>query len=177
MLMKELYIAVQYFYITNRITMEEDYQAIYTPLFSAGTVRIFFLRHLLAKSFHQSPPLSLENNIRVVGSLWGDQQVSIQHNTLIFFVSWGVSFVLLFRAITIRACFILLNPHIGGYWWIQRSIIRGRKAFEYHSSRLCLLPSFGHYSCLLVIPILILAIFPSSIVRIFLQTDSMPDSS
>ena len=31
MLMKQLYIAVRYFYITNRITLEEDYQAIYTP--------------------------------------------------------------------------------------------------------------------------------------------------
>ena len=29
MLMKKLYIAVQYFYVTNRLTMEEDYQAIY----------------------------------------------------------------------------------------------------------------------------------------------------
>ena len=28
MLMKQLYIAVRYFYITNRLTMEEDYQAI-----------------------------------------------------------------------------------------------------------------------------------------------------
>ena len=32
MLMKQLYIAVRYFYITNRLTLEEDYQAIYTPL-------------------------------------------------------------------------------------------------------------------------------------------------
>ena len=31
MLMKQLYIAVQYFYITNRLTSEEDYEAIYTP--------------------------------------------------------------------------------------------------------------------------------------------------
>ena len=31
MLMKQLYIAVRYFYITNQITLEEDYQAIYTP--------------------------------------------------------------------------------------------------------------------------------------------------
>ena len=30
-LMKQLYIAIQYFYITNRLTLEEDYQAIYTP--------------------------------------------------------------------------------------------------------------------------------------------------
>ena len=30
-LMKQLYIAVQYFYIINRIYLEEDYQAIYTP--------------------------------------------------------------------------------------------------------------------------------------------------
>ena len=29
MLMKQLYIAVPYFYVTNRLTMEEDYQAIY----------------------------------------------------------------------------------------------------------------------------------------------------
>ena len=29
MLMKQLYIAVQYFYFTNQLTMEEDYQAIY----------------------------------------------------------------------------------------------------------------------------------------------------
>ena len=29
MLMKKLYIVVRYFYITNRLTMEEDYQAIY----------------------------------------------------------------------------------------------------------------------------------------------------
>ena len=29
MLMKQLYIAVRHFYITNRLTMEEDYQAIY----------------------------------------------------------------------------------------------------------------------------------------------------
>ena len=29
MLMKQLYILVRYFYITNRLTMEEDYQAIY----------------------------------------------------------------------------------------------------------------------------------------------------
>ena len=29
--MKQLYIAVQYFYINNQITLEEDYQAIYTP--------------------------------------------------------------------------------------------------------------------------------------------------
>ena len=31
MLMKQLYIAVRYFYITNRLTIEEDYQAIYPP--------------------------------------------------------------------------------------------------------------------------------------------------
>ena len=31
MLMKKLYIAVQYFYIINQITLEEDYQDIYTP--------------------------------------------------------------------------------------------------------------------------------------------------
>ena len=31
MLTKQLYIAVQYFYILNQITLEEDYQAIYTP--------------------------------------------------------------------------------------------------------------------------------------------------
>ena len=31
MLMKQLYIAVRYFYIINQITLEEDYQAIYTP--------------------------------------------------------------------------------------------------------------------------------------------------
>ena len=31
MLMKQLYIVVWYFYIINRITLEEDYQAIYTP--------------------------------------------------------------------------------------------------------------------------------------------------
>ena len=30
MLMKQLYIAVQYFYITNRLTLDKDYQAIYT---------------------------------------------------------------------------------------------------------------------------------------------------
>ena len=29
MVMKQLYIAVRYFYITNWLTMEEDYQAIY----------------------------------------------------------------------------------------------------------------------------------------------------
>ena len=31
MLMIQLYIAVRYFYIINRITLEEDYQAIYAP--------------------------------------------------------------------------------------------------------------------------------------------------
>ena len=31
MLIKQLYIAVQYFYITNQLTLEKDYQAIYTP--------------------------------------------------------------------------------------------------------------------------------------------------
>ena len=31
MLKKQLYIAVQYFYTINRITLEEDYQAIYKP--------------------------------------------------------------------------------------------------------------------------------------------------
>ena len=31
MLMKQLYISVQYFHIANQITLEEDYQAIYTP--------------------------------------------------------------------------------------------------------------------------------------------------
>ena len=31
MLMKKLYITVKYFHITNQITLEEDYQAIYTP--------------------------------------------------------------------------------------------------------------------------------------------------
>ena len=31
MLMKQLCIAVQYFYVTNWLTLEEDYQAIYTP--------------------------------------------------------------------------------------------------------------------------------------------------
>jgi len=31
LLMKQLYIAVRYFYIINRLTLEEDYQAIYTP--------------------------------------------------------------------------------------------------------------------------------------------------
>ena len=32
MLMKQLYIAVRYFYITNQLIMEEDYQAIYTSM-------------------------------------------------------------------------------------------------------------------------------------------------
>ena len=31
MLMKQLYIAVRYIYITNQLTMEEDYQASYPP--------------------------------------------------------------------------------------------------------------------------------------------------
>ena len=31
MLMRQLYIAVRYFYITNQLTMEEDYQVIYPP--------------------------------------------------------------------------------------------------------------------------------------------------
>ena len=31
MLMKQLYIAVRYFYITDQLTTEEDYQAIYPP--------------------------------------------------------------------------------------------------------------------------------------------------
>ena len=31
MLMKKLYIAVQYLYFLNQITLEEDYKAIYTP--------------------------------------------------------------------------------------------------------------------------------------------------
>ena len=31
MLMKQLYIAVRYFYIINPLTMEEDHQAIYPP--------------------------------------------------------------------------------------------------------------------------------------------------
>ena len=31
MLMKQLYIAVRYFYITNRLTMEENYRSIYPP--------------------------------------------------------------------------------------------------------------------------------------------------
>ena len=31
MLMKQLYMDVQYFYLNNRITLEEGYQAIYTP--------------------------------------------------------------------------------------------------------------------------------------------------
>ena len=31
MLMKQLYIAVQYFYILSQISLEEDYQDIYTP--------------------------------------------------------------------------------------------------------------------------------------------------
>ena len=35
MLMKQLYIAVQYFYILNRVTLEEDYRAIYTPITTA----------------------------------------------------------------------------------------------------------------------------------------------
>ena len=32
MLLKQLYIAVQYFYVINQITLEEDYQAVYTPV-------------------------------------------------------------------------------------------------------------------------------------------------
>ena len=44
-------------------------------LFLAGAVQIFFLKHLLSNSFYHNPPLSLKNNnIGVVGSLWGDQQ-------------------------------------------------------------------------------------------------------
>ena len=31
MLMKQLYIAVGYFYFTNRLTMEEDYKTVYPP--------------------------------------------------------------------------------------------------------------------------------------------------
>ena len=31
MLMKELYIAVRHFYVLNRITLEQDYQAMYAP--------------------------------------------------------------------------------------------------------------------------------------------------
>ena len=59
-----------------------NYNFDFSIIFS--TVQILLLKHLLSKPFNQSPPLSLENNIRVVGSLWGDQQVSIQHDTLIF---------------------------------------------------------------------------------------------
>ena len=59
-------------------------------LFLAGTVGIFFLRHLLANSFYQSSSVSLENNIRIVRGLWGDQQVSIQNNTSIFCFSGNV---------------------------------------------------------------------------------------
>ena len=32
MLMKQLYIAVKYFYVLNWITLVEDYQTIYTPI-------------------------------------------------------------------------------------------------------------------------------------------------
>ena len=32
MLMEQLYIAVRYFHVLNPITLEEDYQAIYTPI-------------------------------------------------------------------------------------------------------------------------------------------------
>ena len=31
MLMKQLYIAVGYFYVLNRITLEEDYHVVYAP--------------------------------------------------------------------------------------------------------------------------------------------------
>ena len=31
MLMKQLYIAVQYFYVLNQITLEDDYQVVYAP--------------------------------------------------------------------------------------------------------------------------------------------------
>ena len=37
MLMKQLYIAVRYFYITNRLTMEKYYQAIYLPTTTTGS--------------------------------------------------------------------------------------------------------------------------------------------
>ena len=42
MLMKQLYIAVRYFYVLNQITLEEDCQAIYAP--SANTKREYITK-------------------------------------------------------------------------------------------------------------------------------------
>ena len=48
MLMKQLYIAVRYFYVLNQITLEEDCQAIYAP--SANTKSECLIKTIDGKS-------------------------------------------------------------------------------------------------------------------------------
>ena len=40
MLIKQLYIAVQYFYVLNQITLEEDYQVVYAPSTNTKSERL-----------------------------------------------------------------------------------------------------------------------------------------
>ena len=56
MLMKQLYIAVWYIYITNQLTLEEDYQAIYTP---TTTIRSDYLTKIIDRELIDTNKLEM----------------------------------------------------------------------------------------------------------------------
>ena len=73
MLMKQLYIAVRYVYITNRLTIEEDYQAIYPP---TTTTRSFYLTKTIDGELIDINKLEMNemNSIKGIVSKWGDRK-------------------------------------------------------------------------------------------------------
>ena len=71
MLTKQLYITVQYFNITNRITLKEDYQAIYKP---TTTTRSDYLTKTLDGELIDFNKLEMNkmNSTKSIGSKQGD---------------------------------------------------------------------------------------------------------
>ena len=73
MLMKQLYIAVRYFYVTNRLTMEVDYQAIY-PL--TTTTRSDYVTKTINGELIDSNKLEMTkmNSTKIIVSKRGDRK-------------------------------------------------------------------------------------------------------
>mmetsp|Transcript_45770 Transcript_45770/g.49427 ORF Transcript_45770/g.49427 Transcript_45770/m.49427 type:complete len:290 (-) Transcript_45770:147-1016(-) len=71
MLTKQLYIAVQYFYITNLLIMEEDYQAIYIP---TATTRSDYVTKTIVGELTDTNKLEMDemNSTKSIVSKWGD---------------------------------------------------------------------------------------------------------
>ena len=72
-LTKQLYITVRYFYITNRLTMEEDYQAIYPP---TTATRKDYVTTIIDGEMIDINKLEMNemNSTKSIVSKWGDRK-------------------------------------------------------------------------------------------------------